>query len=320
MNSPSKPARHVTVGELYRRFHKRLELRWVCGEDSAEDQSLSATSFHTRPSLVGYLNLIHPNRIQVLGMEELSWLDKLDARKRWETVAEIFAARPAALIVASAGEVGRDLEELARESATPLLRTPRPGWELVSTLQYQVTRSLAQQAVMHGVFMEIFTIGVLITGYPGAGKSELALELLTRGHRLIADDSPEFTQITPDIIEGSCPEPLRDCLEVRGLGVLNVRRMFGDAAVKPSKYLRLILHLHQPGCDREPEADRLQGQSDSAQVLALEIPRLTLPVLPGRNLAVIAEAAVRNFMLKLKGFDASEEFIKRHARIMRHES
>lgn len=332
MNSSSKPARHVSVGELYHRFHEPLELRWVCGEDAAEHQSLSATSFHTRPSLVGYLNLIHPNRIQVLGLEELGWLDKLDARKRWETVAEIFAARPAALIVASAGEVGRDLEELARESATPLLRTPRPGWELVSTLQYQVTRALAQQAVMHGVFMEIFTIGVLITGDPGAGKSELALELLTRGHRLIADDSPEFTQITPDIIEGSCPEPLRDCLEVRGLGVLNVRRMFGDAGVKPSKYLRLILHLHQPGrdCnrnrdhdrdrDREPEPDRLQGQADSARVLALDIPRLTLPVLPGRNLAVIAEAAVRNFMLKLKGFDATEEFIKRHARIMRHES
>ncbi|MGB0514252.1 MAG: HPr kinase/phosphorylase, partial [Wenzhouxiangellaceae bacterium] len=162
----------------------------------------------------------------------------------------------------------------------------------------------------------------------GAGKSELALELLTRGHRLIADDSPEFTQITPDTIEGSCPEALRDCLEVRGLGVLNVRRMFGDAAVKPSKFLRLILHLHHPGrdhppggrSDRQPEPDRLQQRADRSRVLELDIPRLTLPVLAGRNLAVIAEAAVRNFMLQMKGYDATEEFIKRHARLMRNES
>ncbi|MGB0515201.1 MAG: HPr kinase/phosphorylase, partial [Wenzhouxiangellaceae bacterium] len=162
MNSPTSSDQRLSVGELYRRFHQDLELSWVCGESHGEEHSLSATSFHTRPSLVGYLNLIHPNRIQVLGLEELAWLDKLDARKRWETAAGIFAVRPAALIVASAGEVGSDLEELARESATPLLRSPRPGWELVSTLQYQVTRTLAQQAVMHGVFLEIFTIGVLI--------------------------------------------------------------------------------------------------------------------------------------------------------------
>ena len=149
--------------------------------------------------------------------------------------------------------------------------------------------------------------------------SELALELLTRGHRLIADDSPEFTQMTPDIIDGSCPEVLRDCLEVRGLGVLNVRRMFGDAAVKSNKFLRLILHLHQPQPGDEAKIDRLSGQSEQSRVLDLEIPRILLPVLPGRNLAVIAEAAVRNYMLRMKGFDATAEFLERHGRVMRHE-
>jgi len=262
----------------------------------------------------------HPTRIQVLGLEELAWLDQLDARTRWQTIEAIFSARPAALVVASGGEIGRDLEDLARESGTPLLRSARPGWELVSTLQYQVTRALAQHVTMHGVFMEIFTLGVLITGDPGAGKSELALELLTRGHRLIADDSPEFTQMTPEIIEGSCPEVLRDCLEVRGLGVLDVRRMFGDAAVKTSKFLRLILHLHSPVRGDRPHQDRLADPSGLIQVLGQEIPRQVLPVLPGRNLAVIAEAAVRNFMLRMKGYDATEQFIKRHGRILRNES
>ena len=310
----------ISVAELVQRLHQPLDLEWICGRKRAEQHSLAAPSFQTRPSLVGYLNLIHPNRIQVLGLEELAWLDQLDARTRWQTIAAIFAVHPAALVVASSGEISRDLEDLARESGTPLLRSARPGWELVSTLQYQVARLLAQQLTLHGVFMEIFTLGVLITGDPGAGKSELALELLTRGHRLIADDSPEFTQMTPEIIEGSCPELLRDCLEVRGLGVLNVRRMFGDASVKTSKFLRLILHLHSPIGRESHTEDRLAGQSGSARVLGLDIPRQVLPVLPGRNLAVIAEAAVRNFMLRMKGYDATEEFIKRHGRILRKQS
>jgi len=308
----------LTVTELVERFGKQLDLRWISGRRHADKRTLSIASFRSRPSLVGYLNLIHPNRIQVLGREEMAWLDQLGAKQRWETVAEICAARPAALIAASSGDVGDDLEELARDNETPLLVSVRPGWELVSTLQYQITRALAHRVVVHGVFMEVFTLGVLITGEAGAGKSELALELLTRGHRLIADDSPEFTQMTPDIIDGTCPEVLRDCLEVRGLGVLNVRRMFGDAAVKPNKFLRLILHLHQPQSVDESRVDRLAGHSENARVLDLDIPRILLPVLPGRNLAVIAEAAVRNFMLRMKGFDATADFLQRHGKVMRH--
>ncbi len=309
----------LAVADLVERLGERLELHWVRGRRQAAHRSLSAVSFRTRPSLVGFLNLIHPNQVQVLGDEELDWLDKLDARQRWQTLAEICARKPAALIVAGGGEVGDDLEEQAADSQTPLLKSPRPAWELVSTLQYEVTRALANREVVHGVFMEIFTIGVLITGDPGAGKSELALELITRGHRLIADDSPEFTQMTPDIIDGTCPEALRDCLEVRGLGVLNVRRMFGDAAIKSNKFLRLILHLHQPQAGDESSMDRLSGRSDDARVLDLDVPRILLPVLPGRNLAVIAEAAVRNFMLKLKGFDATSDFLERHGRLMGHD-
>jgi HPr kinase/phosphorylase len=165
--------------------------------------------------------------------------------------------------------------------------------------------------------MEMFTIGVLITGDAGSGKSELALELLTRGHRLIADDVPEFTQISPEIIDGTCPEVLQDCLEVRGLGVLNVRHMFGDSAIKQNKFLRLIIHLDVPGeGDDAVFTDRLRGESSLMPVLGLNIPRIILPVLAGRNLAVMAEAAVRDFMLKMKGYDAASEFIERHSRLL----
>ena len=311
--------KELTVSELVERFGEQLDLRWISGRIHAEHRKLSIASFRARPSLVGYLNLIHPNRIQVLGREEMNWLDQLGSKKRWETIAGICAEHPAALIVAGGSDAGDDLEELARDNETPLLGSSQPGWELVATLQYQVGRALAHRVVMHGVFMEIFTLGVLITGEAGAGKSELALELLTRGHRLIADDSPEFTQMTPDIIDGSCPEVLRDCLEVRGLGVLNVRRMFGDAAIKSNKFLCLILHLHQPRPGDESKVDRLSCESEKSRVLNLEVPRIPLAVLPGRNLAVIAEAAVRNYMLRMKGFDATADFLQRHGKVMRHE-
>jgi len=305
----------VTPAELYEQFSDRLDLRWVSGKSEAGRRELEPVGFHSRPSLVGFLTPIHSTRIQVIGREEFDWLEGLDSRTRWETLARIMDDRPAAIIVANGLEVADDLAKLARENDTPLLASSHSDWELVNFLEYQISRRLAARETLHGVFMEIFTIGVLITGESGTGKSELALELLTRGHRLIADDAPEFTQLTPDIIEGSCPPVLKECLEVRGLGILNIRRMFGDAAIKASKYLRLIIHLHLPRPE-EPESDRLQGNDTQRDLLDLKIPQINLPVLAGRNMAVIAEAAVRDFMLRMKGFDAAAEFVERHGRLL----
>lgn len=305
----------VTPAELFEQFSERLDLRWVNGKSEAAKREIEPSGFHSRPSLVGFLNLIHSTRIQIIGREEYDWLEGLDARTRWETLARIIDARPAAIIVANGLEVADDLVRLAGETDTPVLTSSQNDWELINFLEYQVSRRLARRETLHGVFMEIFTIGVLITGESGTGKSELALELLTRGHRLIADDAPEFTQLTPDIVEGSCPPVLKECLEVRGLGILNIRRMFGDAAIKASKYLRLIIHLHLPH-DDSGEIDRLQGDDSQRQVLDLRIPQINLPVLAGRNMAVIAEAAVRDFMLRMKGFDAAAEFVERHGRLL----
>jgi HPr kinase/phosphorylase len=308
-------SQRVTPAELYEQFSDRLDLHWVNGKSEAVRRELEPTRFHSRPSLVGFLNLIHSTRIQVIGREEYDWLEGLDARTRWETLARIMDARPAAIIVANSLEVADDLLKQARETDTPVLTSSQNDWELVNFLEYQISRRLASRETLHGVFMEIFTIGVLITGESGTGKSELALELLTRGHRLIADDAPEFTQLTPDIVEGSCPPVLKECLEVRGLGILNIRRMFGDAAIKASKYLRLIIHLNLPR-EADADIDRLKGNDSQRQVLDLKIPQINLPVLAGRNMAVIAEAAVRDFMLRMKGFDAAAEFVERHGRLL----
>lgn len=169
----------------------------------------------------------------------------------------------------------------------------------------------SEKAILHGVFMEVMRSGVLLAGASGSGKSELALALLNRGHRLIADDVPEFVRSASGAVVGRCPELLRDFLEVRGLGVVNVRAMFGDAAVVPCTSLDIILRLQAMSGEQLAGVDRLRASRDTVQVLEREVPRITLPVAPGRNLAILVEAAVRNHQLLLGGYDAAADFSER---------
>lgn len=309
-------ARSLTAGTLYDELQVRLDLQWVLGSGKGKKAEISELDLTSRPSIAGFLNLIHPNKVQVLGEEEMQYLENLDPQERRTTLSRIFQKGLLALVVGDGRSPPPDLVERAAECDVPILTSQLPSWELVGLLQYYISKSLARRTTLHGVFMEVFTIGVLLKGDSGCGKSELALELLNRGHRLIADDAPEFTQISPEIIDGTCPEALQDCLEVRGLGVLNVRRMFGDAAIKLNKFLKLIINLEIPKDGVPDSDDRLRGNSSTIPVLDLDIPCITLPVLAGRNLAVIVEAAVRDFMLKLKGYDAAHAFVERHSRIL----
>lgn len=308
----------VTAREIFDAVSERLALRWVSGM-RGENRVIEPVGAQTRrPSLVGYLNIIYPNKVQIIGTEELNYLDGLDSRQRWETIERVMNYKPIALIVTKDQAVPADLREAADESQTPLWASPKRGHELLTYLQYHLARALARQITLHGVFMEVNSIGVLITGESGTGKSELALELITRGHRLVADDAPEFTQIAPDVIDGTCPEMLRDLLEVRGLGILNVREMFGHTAVKQSKYLRLIVHLQPQRFDVPGDSMiRLTGDVGYREVLDLQVPQIVIPVAPGRNIAVLAEAAVRSHMLKTKGLDPAQTFIDRQAHQMR---
>jgi HPr kinase/phosphorylase len=307
----------ISAMELFEQLGERLELRWLAGRHG---QGRILESVHTvarRPSLAGYLNTIYPNKVQILGTEELAWLDSLDSRHRWETIEKIIQVRPLALVISKDQPGPADLIEAADESGTPLWSSPRRGHELLNHLQYHLARTLAPRVTLHGVFMEIYSIGVLITGESGAGKSELALELVTRGHRLVADDAPEFTQIAPDVLDGACPEMLQDMLEVRGLGVLNIRQMFGDTAVKRNKYLRLVVHLTQPSAPAGTDGmERITGELGHRRVLDLDVPTVNIPVMPGRNLAVLTEAAARTHILRAKGVDPAAAFMARHSHFL----
>ena len=308
----------LTSRQLYDAVGERMQLRWVAGLRGEGRAIEPGDKQSRRPSQIGYLNIIYPNKVQIIGTEELEYLDGLDSRQRWETIEKIMAYRSIALIVTKDQAIPGDMRDAAEESNTPLWASPKRGHELLTYLQYHLARGLARQITLHGVLMEVNSIGVLITGESGTGKSELALELITRGHRLVADDAPEFTLIAPDVIDGTCPEMLRDLLEVRGLGVLNVREMFGHTAVKPSKYLRLIVHLQpmaQNGADDAMK--RLYGDVGYREVLDVPIPQIVIPVASGRNIAVLAEAAVRSHMLKSKGLDPAQTFVDRQAHQLR---
>ena len=314
-------ASKISVKSLFETHRNKLALEHVAGSNG-EDRFIQFEG--ERPSAeevpdvsyVGHLNFIHPHRIQIIGSRERDYFDRLDSRGRAESLKRLYEGNPLCIIIANKIDVTDNFIAHSQESRIPLFSSTQNSQFLVNHLQYYLSHSLADRTTMHGVFMEVIGIGVLITGDSGVGKSELALELISRGHRLIADDAPEFSRITPDTISGGCPPPIRNFLEVRGLGVLNIRAMFGDSAIKDSKYLRLIVHLEQMSDQQIQNIDRLRGSHQHKTILGVGVEQVTLPVAPGRNLAVLVEIAVRNHILSLKGYNAAEDFTHRQQQFL----
>lgn len=309
----------VSIARLFEDTREKLQLTWVAGKDGGSKGIDSELTKDSSKGLVGHLNFIHPNLIQVLGESEVSHLEAL-APTECRTALERTATRElACFIVAGAHVTPPALVEVAEATHTPLFTSPIPSVQLMWILRPHLARALAESATMHGVFLDVLGVGVLITGTSGAGKSELALELISRGSGLIADDVVELYRLGPESVEGRCPPLLRDFLEVRGLGVLNIRTIFGEAALRPRKNVKLIVHLERPSGSDPAFLERLPLKPGTQSLMGVDIHKVTIPVAAGRNLAVLTEAAVRNHVLQMRGIDSTREFIDRQAQSMRAE-
>lgn len=303
-----------TLADVLERLHETLALEAVHLERARLPALPAGPPSGGFPTLVGHLNLVQPNRIQVLGPTEARYWEGRGERERARLLDQLFGEELYGLIVTDGEAVPEDLRARARATGVPLLRTPQGCERVISTLRHTLGRELAARVVLHGVFLDVLGVGVLLSGASSVGKSELALELISRGHSLVADDAPEFTRPEPDAIEGRSPPLLKDFLEVRGLGVLNIRSMYGDAAIRHIKRLQLIIHLEPLTSALRDQLERLGGNLTTTDVLEVPIAAMTLPVAPGRNLAVMVEAAVRTYLLARRGYHAGDDLMQRQER------
>ena len=302
----------VNVARLHEDNGSALSLAWVAGQDGGAALRRDAAS---AAALIGHLNLTHPNAIQVLGAFEAELLGA-DAGTRGAFAERLLAAPTLAVILADGVTPTEELRRRADELRMPIFCTPIAAAEVIEKLQSYLIKALAERTERHGVFMDVLGMGVLITGESGVGKSELGIELISRGHGLVADDIVEISRISANTLEGRCPAMLKDFIEVRGLGVLNIRTIFGETAVRRKMRLKLITHLDKPAPGAPDPVARLPLSELSEEILGVTVRKVIIPVVAGRNLAVLLEAAVRNYILQLRGIDSTAEFLIRQKRAL----
>ena len=264
-----------------------------------------------RPGLLitGYDEFFEPTRIQILGKAELGYMETLTEDARSKACLALFSAKPPAVIVTRNLPVFEEMNELAAQFEVPILRTADSTSSMMSSLISILSVELAQRITRHGVLVEVYGEGILILGESGVGKSETAVELVKRGHRLIADDAVELRRVSNRTVLGTAPENIRHFIELRGIGIINVARMFGSGAVKMSEKIDLVVELEP--WDKTKNYSRTGLETDTTEILGIPLPCTVIPVMPGRNLAVILEAAAINNRQKKMGYNAARELLTR---------
>ncbi len=310
----------INVADLYKQTRLKLKLNWIAGLDGGKNQLNSENVTKPSLALIGHLNFVHPNRVQVLGCAEMDYLRSLSIIAMQQAISNLYSADLAAVIVANSEKPPKELIAAANSHTTPLFTSTMQSPRLMDLLSHYLKQAIAESISQHGVFIEVQGFGVLIKGNPAIGKSELALELISRGHRLIADDIVDFYRISPERLEGRCPELLQDFLEVRGLGILNIRALFGDNSVKPTKPLDLIIQLELADTQSPEALDRLNAKMQHERILGVNITKVVIPIAAGRNIAVLVEVAVRNHILLMRGINGTQQFMKRQKQLMQKES
>jgi len=307
----------ISAEALFEEHRAALHWEWVAGHAHPERHfdEAAVRDANSAADLVGYLNYIHPYRVQIVGRREVAYLSDTAGEDQERRISRIVTLEPPVLIVAD-GQVPPDrLVAMCDRAEIPLFVTAETAGHVIDVVRAYLSQLFAERTTRHGVFMDILGLGVLLTGESGLGKSELGLELISRGHGLVADDAVDLYRVSQTSLDGRCPELLLNLLEVRGIGLLDIKAIFGETAVRRKMRLKLIVHLVRKET-LEREFERLPYEPLYEEILDVPVRKAIIAVDAGRNLAVLVEAAVRNTILQLRGIDTYNEFIQRHQRAM----
>ena len=307
----------ISADALFEEHRATLRWHWVAGSGASERRfdEVAVREAASGADLVGYLNYIHPYRVQILGAREVAYLSNASPEDCARRVARIVTLEPPALVLCDGLTAPPALVSMCERAQIPMFATDESAAFVIDVLRAYLSKHFANRTSMHGVFMDILGLGVLLTGESGLGKSELGLELISRGHGLVADDAVDIYRISQTALEGRCPELLLNLLEVRGIGLLDIKAIFGETAVRRKMRVQLIVHLVRKET-MEREFERLPYEPLYEEVLGIPVRKVVIAVDAGRNLAVLVEAAVRNTVLQLRGIDTYQEFVARHQRAM----
>jgi HPr kinase/phosphorylase len=308
----------VTVSEFLAHAPSQLDLRVLAGGEGASTRELTTPRIQKLGlALAGFTHYIHPGRLQIVGQSEIWFLGQLDAERRREAIRNLDLERISCVLVTKDLQPPPELIELAEEAALPLLSTPVLSSIAISTVTDYLQEMLAPLALRHGVLLDIYGLGILLEGASGIGKSECALDLVAHGHRLVSDDLVEVRRIGAERLVGTAPDLLREHLEIRGLGIINIRDLFGVSAISTAKNIDLSIRLER--WDEASEVDRLGIDAQAIEILGVRVPQVLIPVSPGRNLSTLVETAVRVQLLRVRGYDAAQTFVARHVKMLEAE-
>ncbi|MBQ6819517.1 MAG: HPr(Ser) kinase/phosphatase [Clostridia bacterium] len=289
---------------------KEFSLEVVCNQQMVEKTSVELPDIN-RPGLqfAGYYDYFDDKRIQLLGINEINYLTEMSQEEQANRLDVFFSKKPIAVVVARSLNISDVFREKAEKYEVPLLRTAAETSSFSAALISYLKVQLAPRITRHGVLVEVYGEGVLMLGESGAGKSETAIELIKRGHRLIADDAVEIRRVSDKTLVGTAPENIRHFIELRGIGIINARRIFGIGSVKMTEKIDLVINLEN--WDPDKVYDRMGIVNETTSILDLEVPSVTIPVKPGRNLAVIIEVAAMNNRQKRMGYNSAQELLNR---------
>lgn len=293
-----------------------LALRVLAGERGAESRRITSPRIQKLGlALAGFTNYIHAGRVQFVGQSEIWFLGQLAPERRREAIRNLALERISCVLVTKELDPPAELVEAAEEFALPLVQSPAVSSVAITQVTEYLHAALAPRETRHGVLLDAYGLGVLIEGESGIGKSECALDLIQRGHRLVADDTVEVRRTGPQQLVGCAPELLREHMEIRGLGIINIRDLFGVSAIwQGPKQVGLLIRLERWG--QMQEVERLGVEETKIEILGVGLPRVLLPVSPGRNLATLVETALRVHLLRLRGYNAAQHFVARHAALL----